>query len=139
MSSELTSRNQAQELQAHPKQAVQREGTRPGSVFRPDVDIVEQADAFLLMADLPGVDADHVQVRLENGVLSLDASLAVESEPGWVPRYAEYRLGSYHREFNLSEGIDESGISASMHDGVLELRLPKAERHRPRSIAIQAG
>jgi HSP20 family protein len=139
MSSELTARNEAQELQTRPKQAVEREGTRPGSVFRPDVDIIEQGDAYVLMADLPGVDAKHVDVRLENGVLTLDATLAVHPETGWVPRYAEYRLGSYHREFQLSDGIDEAGISAAMRDGVLELRLPKAERHRPRTISIQSG
>jgi HSP20 family protein len=137
MSSELT--NPSQELQTRPKQAVQLEGTRPGAVFRPDVDIIERGDAFLVIADLPGADAQHVEVRLDNGVLTLDAALAVEPEASWTPRHAEYRLGSYHREFHLSEGIDESGISASMRDGVLELRLPKAERHRPRSIAIQAG
>jgi HSP20 family protein len=125
------------ELETREKQAVEREQTRPGPVFRPDVDIVERANEFLVMADLPGVDDQSVSVRLENGVLSIDARLALEPDPGWTAVYAEYRLGGYHREFALSEGIDVDRVEARMRNGVLELRLPKVERARPRSIEVK--
>lgn len=127
------------EIQAREKQALEREGMRPGPVFRPDVDVLERGDAYLIYADLPGADDKHVQVNLEKGVLSLDAELATAPDAAWTPLHTEYRFGSFHREFQLSEGIDREGVSASMRDGVLELRLPKTEQHRPRQIRVQAG
>jgi HSP20 family protein len=126
-------------LEPSEKFALEREGTRPGPVFRPDVDIVERRDEFVVTADLPGVDEQHVDVRLENGVLSIDASLAQEAEPAWTPVYREYETGGYHREFALSDEIDGSRIAARMHEGVLELHLPKTEQHRPRRIQVQSG
>jgi HSP20 family protein len=135
----MANENPTREIETREKQEVAREQTRPGLVFRPDVDIVERADEFLVTADLPGVDEQQVDIRLENGVLSIRAGLAVEPEPEWRPLYDEYRVGSYYREFALSDRIDVNGIQASMKDGVLDLHLPKAERHRPRSIEVRAG
>jgi HSP20 family molecular chaperone IbpA len=135
MSNETTNR----EIEAREKQEVEREQTRPGLVFRPDVDIVERIDEFVVTADLPGVDDQHVDVRLEDGMLSIRAELAVEPESEWRPLYDEYRSGSYYREFTLSDRIDIDGIKASMKDGVLDLHLPKAEKHRPRNIEVRAG
>ncbi len=131
--------NETSDLQLRDKEALEQEGTRPGAVFRPDVDILERADAYLIHADLPGVDEGHVHVRLEKGVLSLDAELATAPEAGWSPIHTEYRVGSYHRQFRLSEEVDGEKVSASMRDGVLELRLPKTERHKPRQITVQSG
>ena len=135
----MSNENPTREIETREKQELEREQTRPGIVFRPDVDIVERADEFLVTADLPGVDEQHVDVRLENGLLSIRGELGVEPEPEWQPLYGEYRLGSYYREFALSDRIDVNGIKASMKDGVLELHLPKAERHRPRNIEVRAG
>jgi HSP20 family protein len=137
MSKKITTR-QEQEIEPRDKRAVEREGIRPGPTFRPDVDIVEQKDAFVVVADLPGVDDRHVEVRLENGLLSIEASLASEPESAWTPLYAEYRLGGYRREFSLSEAIDPGAIDARITDGVLQVRLPKTTRHQPRRISVQA-
>jgi HSP20 family protein len=126
-------------LQTREKQALEREGTRPGLVFRPDVDIVERPDEFLVSADLPGVDEGNINVRLEEGVLSIGATQATEADPTWTPIYAEYQLGGYHREFTLSEAIDAEAIEAKIRDGVLELHLPKSTKHRPRQIQVQSG
>ena len=127
------------DLQTREKQALEREGTRPGLVFRPDVDILERPDEFVVTADLPGVDERSVDVRLEEGVLSIDAAQAAELDAAWTPIYAEYRLGGYHREFTLSETIDTDAIQAKMREGVLELHLPKSRRHRPRQIEVQSS
>jgi len=135
----MSNQNPNREIETREKQEVEREKTRPGIVFRPDVDIVEQTGEFLVVADLPGVDDQHVNVRLENGLLSIHADLAVEPEPEWQPIYDEYRVGSYYREFALSDQIDVNEIKAAMKNGVLELHLPKAEKHRPRSIEVKAG
>ena len=138
MASEKTIQ-QGRELRPQEKQALEREGMRPGPVFRPDVDIVEQKDAFVVTADLPGVDDRHVDVRLENGLLTIDATLAAEPDSAWTPIYAEYRFGGFHREFRLSDAIDADEIEARMVDGVLEVRLPKRSQLRPRQINVRAG
>jgi HSP20 family protein len=127
------------DLQAQEKQLVERERTRPGPVYRPDVDIVERRDEFVVTADLPGVDGNTVSVKLEEGVLLIDAELATRPDPGWNPLHVEYRPGGYHREFRLTDAIDADRIQAAMRDGVLELKLPKTERHRPRQIAVQGN
>jgi HSP20 family protein len=130
---------EANALRTRDKQEVQGEGTRPGPVFRPDIDILERSDAFMIYADLPGVDEGSVDVRLEQGVLSIDARLASQPEAGWSPLHTEYRLGSYHREFRISEDIDAAGVSARVSNGVLELHLPKSAERQPRAIRVQAG
>ena len=87
----MSNEKSTREIETREKQEVEREQTRPGSVFRPDVDIVERTGEFLVTADLPGVDEQHVDVRLENGLLAIRAGLAVEPEPEWQPIYHEYR------------------------------------------------
>ncbi len=126
-------------LRVREKQPVAQEGMRPGLVFQPDVDILERKDAYLIYADLPGVDEQNVHVRLDKGVLSLEAHLATAPDPSWTPIHAEYHLGSYYREFRVSDEIDAEGVAASMRDGVLELRLPKSAKHQARRIEVHAA
>jgi HSP20 family protein len=129
----------ANALQTRDKQELQGEGTRPGPVFRPEIDILERADAYVIYADLPGVDEQSVDVRLDRGALSIDARLATLPEESWTPLHTEYRFGSYHREFRISEDIDAGGVSARVSNGVLELHLPKSAERQPRSIEVRAG
>ncbi|MBW2494777.1 MAG: Hsp20/alpha crystallin family protein [Deltaproteobacteria bacterium] len=136
MSSEVT---RAPELQVREKQQIAEEGTRPGAVFRPDVDILEHGDEYLIYADLPGVDEQRVRINLDKRVLSLDAELAADVDPAWSALHTEYHLGGFHREFRLSDEIDAARVSASMRDGVLELRLPKNEAHQSRKIEVRAA
>jgi len=135
--SEVTTVNPSNEIQNRQKQAVEEETTRTGPVFRADVDIVERPDAFVVTADMPGVSAREVNVRLEDGVLSIDASPAWRPDPAWTPVYAEYQVGSYHRRFVLPDRVDGSRIGAEMREGVLELVLPKLEQHQPRRVEVR--
>ena len=73
------------------------------------------------------------------GYMNSEAELASGPDPAWTPLYQEYRLGGWQREFRLSEAIDSEHIHATMRDGVLEVRLPKSERHRPRQIPVQSA
>jgi HSP20 family molecular chaperone IbpA len=127
----------SREIEAREKAEVLTEDTRPGRVFRPDVDILEHADAYVILADMPGASDEDVDVRLDKGVLTLDARVPGRDESRL--RYAEYRSGGYHREFRISEDIDPDGVTAHMRNGVLELRLPKAAEKQPRRIAVQAA
>lgn len=139
MADQMSNQSEQRELEPVGKQALEQESTRPGWVFRPDVDILEQKDEFLVFADLPGVDENTVNINLEKGTLRLDAQLATLPGTDWRPLHTEYRYGAYHREFRVSEDIDGSAVSAKMRNGVLELHLPKSEEHKPRSIPVQAG
>ena len=126
-------------LATREKRELEGEGTRPGPVFRPDIDILERGDEFVIYADLPGADEGSLDVRLDRGTLTLDARLASLPDEGWRPLHSEYRLGSYHREFRISEDIDDRRVSARVSDGVLELHLPKSAQRQPRTIPVQAG
>jgi HSP20 family molecular chaperone IbpA len=137
--SQVQSATSSPEIQTREKQEAQRERTRSGVTFVPDVDIVERADEFVVTADMPGTDEKHVRIQLENGVLSIDADPGLEPDPRWTPLYQEYRSGGYHREFTLTDRVDGERIAATLRNGVLELHLPKLDRHRPRTIAVRAG
>jgi HSP20 family molecular chaperone IbpA len=129
------------ELEAKPKQKVERrdETTRPGTYFQPAVDIFETKDELVLVADMPGVPPDGVDVGLEGDELSIEGRVRSGEYDGLKPLYVEYGVGGYHRRFTLGEMIDRDGIKAQMKNGVLVLRLPKAERARARRIAVDAA
>lgn len=130
--------NETREIQPREKEVLMTEDASAGPVFRPDVDILEEPDAFVIHADMPGASEETVEVQLERGVLTLHARLATKPASG-RPLYAEYREGGYFREFRLSEDIDAGAVSARMKDGVLELRLPKTAEKKPRRIEVQAA
>lgn len=131
-------KSNSKEIEAREKAELATENTRPGRVFRPDVDILERADAYVIHADMPGASQDSIEINLEKGLLTLDARLADQEEDSRAI-HAEYRSGGYHREFRISEDIDPGAVSATMKDGVLELLLPKSAESRPRRIAVTAA
>jgi len=115
------------------------ESTRPGRLFTPAVDILETKDAIVVLADMPGVQTDGLTIDLRENVLTIDGAV---KEPGADTEQMllhEYDSGSFHRQFRLSNAIDQTKIDASLRDGVLRLTLPKAEAARPRKIAVKAG
>jgi HSP20 family protein len=91
------------------------------------------------LADLPGVPPDGVDVGLEGDELSIEGRVRSGEYDGLKPLYVEYGVGGYHRRFTLGEMIDRDGIKAQMKNGVLVLRLPKAERARARRITVDAA
>ena len=136
----MFSKNESREIEAREKAELATEDTRPGLVFRPDVDILERPDAFVIHADMPGVSEKTIEIDLDKGVLTLNARPAEDdSEGDSRPLHSEYRSGGYHREFRVSEDIDSSSVSATMKDGVLELLLPKSAESQPRRIAVAGG
>ncbi len=136
---EMDMTHSTREIEAREKACVATEDTRPGLVFRPDIDILEHPDAFVVLADMPGATEETVDVRLDKGVLTLDATSTVDGDEDVRMRHREYRSGGYHREFRISEDIDGERITARMRDGVLELRLPKSAESRPRRISVEAA
>lgn len=110
-----------------------------GVILRPDVDIVETDDHVVLVADIPGVAPEDVDVRLERRVLTIRARTREPQPEGFRRIHLEHGAAGYERAFTVSPDVDEDGIEATVADGVLTLRLPKAEKARTRRISVQAA
>ncbi|MGN6153440.1 MAG: Hsp20/alpha crystallin family protein [Lysobacteraceae bacterium] len=109
------------------------------SQWVPRVDIREEADRFLILADLPGIDPEEVEVLMDKGILSIKGerknAFAESNE-----RFSriERRYGSFHRRFALPDTADAEGITASGRNGVLEIAIPKRPESSPRRIQVGA-
>jgi HSP20 family molecular chaperone IbpA len=113
----------------------QPEGTRTRERYvAPPVDIYETPEGLVVIADVPGVTPDHVDVRVDNHILTIQGQ-AVHRPPA-EPTYREYELVNYFRQFELSAKVDESEIVAELKQGVLTLTLSKVAEARPRKIAV---
>lgn len=128
------------EMQVKEKQELtQPEQTRPAPVFTPAVDIFETDTEITLLADLPGVKSDNLSIDLNDGVLTLAGDIEPFENPNEEDLMIEYEIGKYYRQFTLSEIVDQDKIEANLSDGVLRLRLPKAEKAKPRKIEVKSG
>ena len=119
-----------------PPEGVERTRDRP--VYAPRVDIVETEDALEILADMPGVTRDGVEVTLEQRVLRLRGRAELPLPEGVAPLYLEYEAGDYERAFTRSEAVDPAGIEARVRDGVVHLRLPKAGPAKLQRIEVRA-
>ena len=127
-----------QELQVQQKREVEskQEATIPARVFVPATDIFETDEALTVILEMPGVDKNKVDVKVENDVLKIEGWIDFSRYEGLQPVYTEYNIGNYARSFQLSSKIDQDRISAELRDGVMTLVLPKSEKAKPRKIAV---
>lgn len=132
---------EAKELKLKEKHevAVPGEQTRPGVVYTPDVDIFESDKEITMLADMPGVTTENLSIDLRDDVLTLTGGTGSDEQSSEKPIIIEYGVGTYHRQFTLSELIDQARITAELKDGVLRLVLPKVEKASPRKITVSAG
>jgi HSP20 family protein len=128
-----------QELQVQQKRELENkeESTIPARVFLPTADIYETNDALNVVLEMPGVDKNSVDIRVEDGVLKIEGQLDFSKYQGLQPLYTEYNAGHYSRSFRLSSKIDQNKIAAELNDGVLSLLLPKVEEAKPRTIQVK--
>lgn len=108
------------------------------SHWSPAVDIKEEAERFLIIADLPGVDPKDIEITMDNGVLTIKGerlSEAREEKEGY--KRVERVSGSFYRRFSLPDTADADRIEAKGKDGVLEVILPKHEKVQPRKIEVK--
>jgi HSP20 family protein len=115
------------------------ERTRDQPAFVPRVDIYETDDAITVVADMPGVSEDSVDIVLEKGVLTINGYVDPEVPEGYSLAHAEYRIGDFVRSFSLSNEIDQSAIEATLKDGVLRLKMNKVTEAQTKKIAVKAG
>lgn len=107
-----------------------------GPSVAPAVDIYQSAEELLIVADLPGVTREGLELSYERGQIRIAGRPEVGG-PGGTLLYGPRARPSYARTFSIPGTIDVARISAELDDGVLRLRLPKAEQAKPRQIAVQ--
>jgi HSP20 family protein len=115
------------------------ERTREGTVYVPRADIYEAEDKVTVIADMPGVDENSVDITLEKNILTIRGFVQTQTFEHHTLSYAEYGVGDYERSFVLSNEIDRERIEATVKNGVLRLALPKQEAAKTRKIEVKTA
>jgi HSP20 family molecular chaperone IbpA len=105
----------------------------------PAVDVFEDESGITLLADMPGVPKEKLDLKIEGDSLLIEGSAEPQTPDGLEPLYAEVRVARYRRSFALSRELDTSRIDANLKDGVLTLRIPKEARAQPRRIVVSSA
>jgi HSP20 family molecular chaperone IbpA len=105
----------------------------------PAVDVFEDASGITLLAEMPGVPKDQLELKVEGETLLIEGHVQPRTPDGLEAIYAEVSAPRYRRSFTLSRELDTSRIEANLKDGVLRLRVPKQAHAQPRRIAVTAG
>src|SRR5258705_13499184 len=107
---------------------------RAARTISPPVDIYETEKTYVLLADMPGVPPDGLEVVAERDELIVRGRA---QRPARTPDYQEFELADYDRAFSLTEDLDAGGITATLRDGVLRIKIPKSPRMQPKKIPVR--
>ena len=111
-----------------------------GRVWAPALDISERKDAYVVSVEVPGVNADDLDITLEDGLLTIQGERQFTSESSEQQYHrVERRYGSFRRSITLPSQVQADSIEASFENGVLEVVVPKAEEAKPKKISVKAG
>ena len=113
------------------------ETARNEATMMPAVDVFEDAGGITLVADLPGVAREDLSIGVDGRNLTIDAPVQLGEPSTLTSVYAEVRANHFRRSFELSSDLDTAKIDAGLRDGVLTLRIPKAEQAKPRRIDVR--
>ena len=112
---------------------------REEAALLPPVDVIEDAEGITLYADLPGVPKDRVSVRVDADTLTIEGEISLIAAQGMEATHAEVQLPRYRRAFTLGAELNSEKVGAEFRQGVLKLRIPKAEHAKPRKIEVQVA
>lgn len=112
---------------------------RSEAALIPPVDVYEDTAGITLYADLPGVPKDRLDLHLDADTLTIEGEVALDMPEGMDSTHAEVSLPRYRRSFTLSRELDTAKVSAEFNNGVLKLRIPKAEHAQPRKVQIKVS
>ena len=115
------------------------ERTRAVKIYNPDVDIIEGKDKILVIADMPGVNENSLDITLDDNVLTIYGKVDWKIPEKMKLTHAEYGVGDYQRIFTISGEINREKIEANVKDGVLRLTMPKNDAPKKRKITVSAG
>lgn len=105
----------------------------------PRVDVLEDDTGITLLADLPGVSRESLEIHVEGESLTIEGTVTAATPEAMEAAYAEVRVPRYRRSFTLSRELDGGRIEAQLKDGVLRLRIPKQEHAQPRRVSIKVA
>lgn len=125
---------QTQDVTKDPGRPVERQ---PSGVLLPPVDVYEDDTGITLIADLPGVASERLNVQVDKNTLLIEGEAILDTPEAIQALYAEVRNPLYRRSFALSRELDTEAVEASLEDGVLTVRLRKKAPNQPRKIQIQ--
>lgn len=118
-------------------ESTESKASRYGSAaLTPPVDVIEDAGGITLYADLPGVARENLSLHVEAATLTIEAESNLTVPDGLKTSHTEVGLGRFRRVFTLSKELDTEKVSAELAQGVLKLRIPKAEHAKPRRINV---
>lgn len=109
-----------------------------GRAVIPAVDVIEDDNGITLLADMPGVPRDQLELRVEGDTLLIEGQVQPQAPVGLDAVYAEFRASRFRRTFTLSRELDSGKVDANLKDGVLTVRIPKQAHAQPRRIAVCA-
>lgn len=131
----------ADQTKAVQKQEAKRrqdmESIRDRATFVPRADIYERENDYVLLAEMPGVSHDSVDINFENNELTITGRAEEVPVEGHTLLHREYEVGDYQRSFRYPDNIDAEKIDARMSNGVLRVTLPKSEKAKPKKIAVR--
>ncbi len=130
--------NETRDLKSRENREVESR-ERSDTYLRPAVDIFEDTNGITLMADLPGVSSDRLNIEVDRNTLAIEGQVSFDMPKDMEALYADVRATRYQRTFTLSNELDTDGIKADMKDGVLTLNVPKRAEHQPRRIEVQGA
>jgi len=117
----------------------QSQAAREEAALLPPVDVFEDAAGITLYADLPGVSKDRLNLHVDGETLTIEGDMNLQMPAGMEATHAEVSLPRFRRLFTLSKELDTGKLSAELKQGVLKLRIQKAEHAKPRRIEVRAG
>jgi HSP20 family molecular chaperone IbpA len=115
------------------------ERTRARKAYVPRADIFETNEAIVVVADMPGVDQNSLDITVDKNVLSINGFVEPVHPDNYSLVYAEYEEGDYQRRFTLSNEVDQDNIQATVKNGVLRLHLPKTGLVQAKKISVKAA
>ncbi|WP_215907854.1 Hsp20/alpha crystallin family protein [Geomesophilobacter sediminis] len=131
MANGITAQNEERSLQTG------EETRAPEKFLRPAVNIIEDESELLLTADLPGALKDNIEIHVDQGILTINAPVSVQTTGR--PLYREFEWAPYYRQFQIPEVIDQGQMKAEFRNGLLTLHLPKREAAKPRRVEISVA
>lgn len=136
---DIQTQNESNVQQQPQQQSARRVAAQDERAMVPRVDVLEDEAGITLLADLPGVPREQLELKVEGDTLLIEGTVAAPTPEQLEPLYAEVRLPRYRRAFTLSRELDTGAIQAQLRDGVLNLRIPKQAHAQPRRIEVQVG
>ena len=136
MTTKIETKRNNTNAQTPVKHQAEEKNNQPVRKMRPTADIYESKEGATLYIDLPGVSRDHLNIDVEQNVLTIEGNVNLNTPDDLNPTYIDVHAGIFNRQFTLSADLDSSKIEAELKNGVLTLNIPRSEQHKPRKIEV---